>query len=70
MSARDLEPHKIAAYLYELARDLNRYYETTPIATVDVQTDVKSARLDLLKKVSQIFTHGLDLLGIEVPSTM
>ncbi len=70
LAARDLEPHKIATYLYELARDLNRYYETTPIAVGDVTDVQKQARLGLLQKVSLIFSHGLNLLGIEVPSSM
>jgi arginyl-tRNA synthetase len=70
MAARDLEPHKIATYVYELAREMNRYYEQTPIAQPGVSDEEKAARLGLLKKVSQIFTHALDLLGIEVPSKM
>ena len=70
LSARDLEPHKIATYLYELARDMNRYYELTPVATGDVSDVQKQARLGLLQKVSQIFSHGLDLIGIEVPGKM
>jgi arginyl-tRNA synthetase len=70
LSARDLEPHKIATYLYELARELNRYYESTPVATIDVDEPIKQARLVLLKKISQIFAHGLSLLGIEVPDSM
>jgi arginyl-tRNA synthetase len=68
LAARDLEPHKIAAYLYELARDLNRYYEQTRVS--DAQSVEKSARLMVLGKVSQIFSNGLGLLGIEVPSQM
>jgi len=68
IAARDLEPHKIAAYLYELARDMNRYYETTRIA--DSPDMEKSARIGLLKKVAQVFEHGLSLLGIEVPAQM
>jgi arginyl-tRNA synthetase len=70
ISARDLEPHRIASYLYELAREMNRYYEVTPVATGDVTDDQKSARLGLIAKVSQVFEHGLDILGIEVPSQM
>lgn len=69
-AATELEPHKVANYLYELARVLNRYYENTPVATADVDTTTQAARLGLLAKVSQIFNHGLDLLGIEVPSKM
>lgn len=70
LSARDLEPHKIAAYLYELGRDLNRYYETTQVATSSVSDEQRSARLGVLRKVSHVFTHGLSLLGIEVPTSM
>jgi arginyl-tRNA synthetase len=70
LAARDLEPHKVASYLYELAREMNRYYENTPIALPNVSETEKVARLDLLKKVSHVFMHGLSLLGIEVPSQM
>lgn len=69
-AARELEPHRVAGYLYELARDMNRYYEHTPVATGEVGEREKAARIDLLKRVSQVFTHGLDLLGIEVPTKM
>lgn len=70
LAARDLEPHKVASYLYELAREMNRYYENTPVALPNVSDVEKAARLGLLKKVSHVFTHGLSLLGIEVPSQM
>lgn len=66
----DLEPHKIATYLYELAKELNRYYEATPVATGGVSDIEKQARLRLLQKSSQVFTHGLNILGIEVPNAM
>ena len=68
LAARDLEPHKAATYLYELAREMNRYYETTRI--VDSPEMEKSARIGLLQKVAQVFSHGLGLLGIEVPTQM
>lgn len=69
-AAHELEPHKVANYLYELARELNRYYEATPVATAGVEDTTRRARLGLLEKASQVFTHGLDLLGIEVPAQM
>lgn len=68
LAARDLEPHKVASYLYELARELNRYYEQTRV--LDAPETERVARLGLLGKVSQVFAHGLSLLGIEVPSKM
>ncbi len=70
VAARDLEPHKVANYLYELAREMNRYYEQTPVATAAVAPADKAARLNILDKVSHVFGHGLGLLGIEVPSQM
>jgi len=70
LSARDIEPHRIANYLYELARDMNRYYEVTPVATGDVTPAQQNARLGVVNKVSHVFAHGLSLLGIEVPSQM
>lgn len=70
LAGRNLEPHKIATYLYELARELNRYYETTPIMTSGVGETDKTARLGLLAKASQVLTHGLNILGIEVPNRM
>lgn len=68
LAARDLEPHKIASYLYELAREMNRYYETTRV--MDSADNEKAARVALLRRVSHVFTHGLSLLGIEVPAQM
>lgn len=67
-AAHELEPHKVANYLYELARELNRYYEATPVATGDVEQAIRDARLGVLVKASHVFTHGLNLLGIEVPT--
>jgi arginyl-tRNA synthetase len=69
-AANELEPHKVANYLYELARELNRYYEATPVATGDVDETTRVARLGVLAKASHVFSHGLGLLGIEVPGQM
>lgn len=69
-AANELEPHKVANYLYELARELNRYYETTPVAVGDVDQTTKDARLGVLSKAAYVFAHGLNILGIEVPEKM
>lgn len=70
LSARDLEPHKIATYLFELSKIMNRYYESTPVATGDVDEIQKEARLVVLQKVSHVFRHGLSMLGIDIPKSM
>ena len=64
----NLEPHRIATYLYELAREMNRYYETTRIK--DSPEGIKAHRINLLKKISYVFEDGLGILGIEVPQKM
>jgi arginyl-tRNA synthetase len=69
-AARELEPHRVASYVYELAREMNRYYEATPVATGTATELQKAARLGVLHRVSHVFTHGLSILGIEVPSAM
>lgn len=68
LAARDMEPHKVASYLYELARDMNRYYENTRVN--EAAPDEKAARLVILGRVRQVFAHGLGLLGIDIPSKM
>lgn len=57
LAARDLEPHKIATYAYELAREMNRYYERTPVALEGVGEVERTARLQLLEK-SQLCVHA------------
>ena len=66
--AETYELHQLAAYLYQLARTLNRYYETTPILTSD--DDTRQHRLWLLSLTQEVFVTGLDVLGISVPSKM
>ncbi|MDO4271601.1 MAG: arginine--tRNA ligase [Candidatus Saccharibacteria bacterium] len=70
LAADKLEPHRIATYVYELAREMNRYYEQTPVATRDVSAGIKAARLGLLKQVAYVFNHALTILGIEAPERM
>jgi len=67
-AADNYEPHRIAQYLYDLARTLNRYYETTPVG--QAEQPLRDMRLWLLGRVRTTFERGLQLLGIEVPEKM
>lgn len=69
-AANDLQPHTIARYVYELAKVMNKYYETTPVATAEVPAGIRAARLGALKRVSYVFRHALDIMGIEIPERM
>jgi arginyl-tRNA synthetase len=67
-AATSYEPHRIAQFVYELARLLNRYYEEVSIAKSPV--DLQPQRLWLLTVTKSIHVHALSLLGIEVPAKM
>ncbi|MCA9309160.1 arginine--tRNA ligase, partial [Candidatus Saccharibacteria bacterium] len=66
--SENYELHRLAAYLYNLARALNRYYEKTPILKSPELE--QQNRLWLLTIVESVLTTGLDVLGIPVPDKM
>ncbi len=65
-AATNMEPHKIAMFMYDIARTLNRYYETTKV----LGSDQEQPRTALLATVRVVLTDGLSLLGIKVPEKM
>jgi arginyl-tRNA synthetase len=67
-AARDLEPHTIAFYLRELARDFHSYYNAERILVDDEA--LRSARLALCAAVRQTLANGLALLGVSAPEKM
>lgn len=66
-SAERYEPHYIATYLIELAREFNGYYGNTVV--LDGSTD-ESYKLALVRATSQTLKKGLELLGIPTPERM
>jgi arginyl-tRNA synthetase len=68
LAAEKLEAHRVANYLFGLAQEFNRYYENVNVSKAEEVE--KSARLDVLSKLAQVFMHGLGLLGIEIPERM
>lgn len=67
-AANEYEPHKIAQYSFELAKELNKYYEKVNVS--QSQGVERVARLGLLDILKKNFEHSLGLLGIEVPGKM
>ncbi len=63
---RELAPNKLCTYLYELAQEFSRFYETTKVAGSEYEYERGQIVLAYLK----VLTHGLGLLGIEVPERM
>ena len=62
----ELAPNKLCTYLYELAQEFSRFYETTKVAGSEYEFERGQIVLAYLK----VLTHGLSLLGIEVPERM
>ncbi|MBR2994674.1 arginine--tRNA ligase [Candidatus Saccharibacteria bacterium] len=62
----ELAPHKVANYLYELAQSFSRFYENCPVNG----SDQEEKRIRLVKVYLDTMTHGLGLLGINIPEEM
>jgi arginyl-tRNA synthetase len=66
--ARELKPHHLTTYLYELATKFSSFFENCPVLQSDEPT--RSSRLALCRIVANTLAKGLDLLGIEHPEQM
>jgi len=65
---RTLEPHRLCAYLYDLAVAFSAFYEACPI--LQAPPDVRASRLVLCEITGRTLRTGLGLLGIETPERM
>ena len=65
-ATKDLVPHKLSNYLYETAQEFNRFYEHCPVAGSENEAE----RRQIVEVYLKIITHGLNLLGIEIPERM
>ena len=66
--ARELKPHHLCTYLYELATRFSGFFENCPVLQSD--DAVRSSRLTLCESAGRTLAAGLDLLGIEHPDQM
>ncbi|MFI5717555.1 arginine--tRNA ligase [Nocardia sp. NPDC051750] len=64
--AATLESHRLAGYLYDLARAFSSFYDTCPV--VNASEPVRSDRLAVCQLAARTFAHGLGLLGIAAPA--
>jgi arginyl-tRNA synthetase len=74
-AAKACEPHRVAAYLHELAAQLHGYHHLgthQPEYRVvrPEAPEASRARLALCRAVGQVIENGLGLLGISAPDTM
>ncbi|MFA9438100.1 arginine--tRNA ligase [Uliginosibacterium sp. sgz301328] len=66
--AREASPHFLCAYLYELAGQFMRFYETCPVLKSEGAT--QASRLQLCRLTANTLKTGLGLLGIDVLESM
>ncbi len=61
-------PHRVAAYLIELARDLHAFYHRCRV--VGEAPELEAFRLDVCRATGATVQLGLGLLGVEAPERM
>jgi arginyl-tRNA synthetase len=66
--ARDLKPHLLCTYLYDLATKFSAFWENCPV--LKAEGPIRASRLALCHLTSSTLALGLDLLGIEHPDQM
>lgn len=66
VATRELQPHLISTYLYELAQVFNRFYEGSRI----IDDPRESVRLALVTRYRDTLASGLGLLSIEAPEAL
>lgn len=67
-AAEEYSPFKLTKYVYELAQDFHKFYDTCPIK--DSQDDVRLSRLSLCEAAKTVIGNVLTLLKIEAPEKM
>ena len=62
-------PHKICAYIYELANEFNKFYHETKILSEEDE-EKKFGYIALLSLAKRVLETCIDLLGFEAPERM
>ena len=66
---KDLAPHRICAYIYQVANDFNKFYHETKIITEEDKAKQESW-IALITLTLGILETSVDLLGFEAPGFM
>ncbi|MCD7982504.1 MAG: arginine--tRNA ligase [Clostridiales bacterium] len=62
-------PHKICAYIYDLANAFNRFYHVTKILAEEDET-AQAGYIRLLELTKSVLEAGIDVLGFSAPERM
>lgn len=64
------EPHKLAAYLYQLASHLTTFYDQCQVLSDENPAEVVENRLFLVELTARTLHQGMGLLGIRTPERL
>ncbi|HMA67767.1 MAG TPA: arginine--tRNA ligase, partial [Desulfosalsimonadaceae bacterium] len=67
-AATEMEPHRVAFFLMDLAASFHAYYNKHRVISQD--PEIAGARLYLVGAVRTIIRNGLNLLGVSAPESM
>lgn len=65
----ELAPHKVCAYIYDLANAFNKFYHETKILSEEDKTK-QSSWIKLLVLTRRVLETCIDVLGFEAPERM
>ncbi|WP_329209932.1 arginine--tRNA ligase [Streptomyces sp. NBC_00683] len=68
--ASGCEPHKLAAYLYQLASHLTTFYDQCQVLSDENPAEVVENRLFLVELTARTLHQGMRLLGIRTPERL
>ena len=68
-AAKDLAPHKICSYVYDLSNAFNRFYHGTKILAEE-DGDKKASYIALITLTKEVLETCIDLLGFKAPDRM
>lgn len=68
-AAKEMDPSKVAAYIFHLAKTFNSFYSELSIGNAENE-EKKNLRLQLAMLTATILKSGMQLLGAEVPERM
>ena len=65
----EITPHKICAYIYDLANAFNKFYHETKILGTE-EDELQKSRIRLLTLTKRVLETCIDMLGFEAPERM
>ena len=68
-AANSYSPALVANYVYEIVKEFNSYYQSTPILGAD-SPSIISFRVALSKQTAKVIKSSMSLLGVNVPQRM